>query len=197
MEGSVFGIALQKSLELIRTIVINRHYRKVGVNLVGIMKVKLAFCNSNLRVKWLKTGSFPRHIPVLLIIGSTSFGVPACHKNNCWCEHNIRLCVLSDPSVKIHPLGTFLSVCMSCLAKLDHNESGKSKQIGRKPSICSWTCYRYRTLPLRQHAVYQGWKDKHPLLIPCELYPSVHLLEGYKFCERILARNDGLYSSGR
>ncbi len=37
---------------------------------MGIMKVKLAFCMGNLRVKCLKIGSFPRHMPVLLTIGS-------------------------------------------------------------------------------------------------------------------------------
>ena len=40
------------------------------------MKVKLAFCmGKTLRVKWLKTGVFARHIPVLLTIGSASPGV--------------------------------------------------------------------------------------------------------------------------
>ncbi len=35
------------------------------------MKVKLAFCMGKLRVKWLKTGAFLRHIPVLLTIHNT------------------------------------------------------------------------------------------------------------------------------
>ncbi len=53
------------------TIVMKRHIAIMqGINFVGIMKVKVAFCMGKLHVKWLKTGAFPRHIPVLLTIGN-------------------------------------------------------------------------------------------------------------------------------
>ncbi len=67
MEGLVFGITLQRILELLswNLIAITQ-----GINFVGIMNVKLAFCMGKLRVKWLKTGAFPRQIPVALAIGS-------------------------------------------------------------------------------------------------------------------------------
>ncbi len=67
MEGSVFGITLRKILELLSWNVIAITQ---AINFVGIMKVKLAFCKGKLRVKWLKTGAFPRYIPVLLTTGS-------------------------------------------------------------------------------------------------------------------------------
>ena len=63
MEGSVFG-------ENVRTIVMKRHCHNAREKFVDIMKVILAFCLCRLRVKWLKAGAFPRHIPVLLTIGS-------------------------------------------------------------------------------------------------------------------------------
>ncbi len=55
MEGSAFGITLQKILELLlwNVIAITQ-----GINFLGIMKVKLAFGMGKLRVKWLKTGAF-------------------------------------------------------------------------------------------------------------------------------------------
>ncbi len=63
MEGSVFG----KKLELLSGNVVAITQ---GINFVGIMKVKLAFCMGKLRVKWLKTGALSRYIPVLLTIRS-------------------------------------------------------------------------------------------------------------------------------
>ncbi len=56
------------------------------------MKVKLAFWMGKLRVKWLKTGAFLRHIPVLLTIGSASPGM-----------QRLLICGLAgDASVSLH-----------------------------------------------------------------------------------------------
>ncbi len=58
MEGSVFGITLQKILELLSWNVIAMTQ---GINFVGIIKIKLAFCMGKLRVKWLKMGISAAH----------------------------------------------------------------------------------------------------------------------------------------
>ena len=57
----------------------------VGVSdkICSIMKVKLAFCMGKLRVKWLKTGAFPQHIPVPVLLTLGSAPPPALH---CWLE---------------------------------------------------------------------------------------------------------------
>ncbi len=58
MEGLVFGITLQKILELLswNFITITQ-----GIHFVGIMKVNLSFCTGKLRVKRLKTGISVAH----------------------------------------------------------------------------------------------------------------------------------------
>ncbi len=78
--GSVFAFTLQKILELLlwNIIAITQ-----GINFVGIMKVKLAFCMGKLRVKWLKSGAFPQHLHVLLTIGSASPGGHVLQKQPC------------------------------------------------------------------------------------------------------------------
>ncbi len=72
MEWSVSGITLQKILELLSWNVIAKMQ---GINFVGIMKVKLAFCMGKLRVKWLKNrGIAAAHTRTTYYIGSAAPG---------------------------------------------------------------------------------------------------------------------------
>ncbi len=67
-KGQSLALLCRNLWNYCRATAINCH--QAGINLVSIMKVKLAFCMGKLRVKLLKTGEFPWYIPVLFNIGS-------------------------------------------------------------------------------------------------------------------------------